>query len=159
MATLLIGGTSMTKRMLRVAAVVLVCLVGAGHVSEVMAASQAKKLSDLTCVAGQTVVFDGSFWACVDFPAGITGLQRVQADFDEFIDENNLSTVPTQEVAAQCPTGKKVVGGGQLFFWGGPTVPIRNSVPNLDLSAWVVDGTNVDNTPWRLSAVAICADA
>ena len=148
----------MAKWMLRIA-VVAVCLVEAGQVNKVMAASQAKKLTDLTCATGQTVVFDGSFWVCLDVPAGITGLERVQADFDVDIDENNLSPIATQEVHAQCPTGKKVVGGGYLYFWGGPTVLLRTNAPSLTLDRWIVSGTNSENTPWRVSAIAVCADA
>jgi len=116
-----------------------------------------KQLTDLTCTAGQTNFFDGTFWACVDFPVGATGLQRIQADFPP--NAGQLSTIATQEVSAACPSGKKVVGGGYLFFFGGPTVPIRTNAPTLTLNAWLVSGTNPANTPWRLSAIAICTDA
>lgn len=88
---------------------------------------------------------------------GLTGLERIQADFPP--NDGLLSTISSQEVHAVCPSGKKVVGGGYLFFYGGPTVPIRDNAPTLDLGSWVVFGTNEANTPWRLSAIAICADA
>jgi hypothetical protein len=29
----------------------------------------------------------------------------------------------------------------------------------VTLDAWLVSGTNPANTPWRLSAIAICTDA
>ena len=137
--------------------VLVVCLVGLGQGSQTVAATAAKKLTDLTCTAGQTNFFDGTFWACVDFPVGMTGLQRIQADFPP--NDGQLSTIATQEVSAACPSGKKVVGGGYLFFFGGPTVPIRTNAPTVTLNAWLVSGTNTANTPWRLSAIAICADA
>lgn len=85
-------------------------------------------------------------------PAGPLGLERIQAD-------SPFNFVATKEVAAVCPEGKKVIGGGYLFFYGGPTVPIRTNVPTLDLSAWLVSGTNFENTEWSVSAVAICAFA
>jgi hypothetical protein len=51
------------------------------------------------------------------------------------------------------------VGGGYIYFFGGPTVPLRENLPSLDLTAWFVGGTNFDNTQWSVSAIAICADA
>jgi glutamate-1-semialdehyde aminotransferase len=69
--------------------------------------------------------------------------------------------VATKSVQADCPVGKKVVGGGYLlsFFGGATDVPLRLSVPTADLRSWVVSGTNFNNTLWGLSAIAICADA
>jgi len=80
------------------------------------------------------------------------GLVRVQ-------ENSPLDTVATKQVDAICPDEKKVVGGGYLFFFGGPTVPIRTNSPLLDLSGWRVSATNRENTEWSVSAVAICADA
>ncbi len=82
----------------------------------------------------------------------VTGLVRVQADAP-------FDYVATKTAQADCPDGKKVVGGGYLFFFGGPTVPIRINVPTLDLRSWVVSATNYDGTDWSVSAIAICADA
>lgn len=88
--------------------------------------------------------------------AEVTGLERVQANSDP-----DLDFVSTKEVQADCPDGKKVVGGGYLlsFFGGATDVPLRLSVPSTDLRSWIVSGTNFNNTPWGLSAIAICADA
>jgi hypothetical protein len=113
-------------------------------------------LSDLSCIEGQTVAFVGGVWGCADFPA-LTGLVRVQADFPA--NDGILSTTATQEVFAECPPGTKIVGGGYLHFYGGPTGVIRNNAPTIDSDGWIVDGTNFDGTSWRLSAVAMCADA
>ena len=135
--------------------VLALCLLGLGHGNHAWAA--AKELTDLLCTEGQTPFFDGTFWACVDMPMGVTGLQRIQADFPA--NSGQLSTVATQQVSATCPSGKKVVGSGYLFFFGGPTVPIRTNAPTVTLDAWMVSGTNPASTPWRLSAVAICTDA
>ncbi len=82
----------------------------------------------------------------------VTGLERVQAD-------SPSDSVATKTVQADCPDGKKVVGGGYLFFFGGPTVPIRINVPTLDLRSWLVSATNLDGSDWSVSAIAICADA
>jgi hypothetical protein len=84
--------------------------------------------------------------------AGLTGMVRIQND-------SPFDSVATKEVEAVCPTGKKVVGGGYVFFFGGPTVPIRQNLPSLDLTGWFVGGTNSDNTDWSVSAIAICVDA
>lgn len=116
-----------------------------------------KQLTDLTCAVGQTVAFDGVDWVCADFPAtGVTGLQRIQvnsAPADDFIS--------TKQVVATCPAGKQVVGGGHIlsFFGGATDVPLRSSAPTLNLQAWIVSRTNVNNTVWGLTAIAICADA
>jgi len=52
-----------------------------------------------------------------------------------------------------------VVGGGYLHFYGGPTITPRINAPTISLTQWHVSGTNTDNTPWSISAIAICADA
>ena len=83
---------------------------------------------------------------------GLKGLVRVQED-------SPFDIVATKEVWAHCPAGKQVVGGGYTFFYGGPTVVMRDNVPSIDLDAWIVGGTNTQNTAWSVSAVAMCADA
>jgi hypothetical protein len=119
-------------------------------------------LSDLACLEGQTVAFVGGVWVCADFPA-LTGLVRVQADYfppSPFtLDDDNLSSIATQEVFAECPAGTKVVGGGYIHFYGGSTGVIRDNIPTGTSNGWLVAGTNFDGNPWRLSAVAMCADA
>jgi hypothetical protein len=85
-------------------------------------------------------------------PGGLSGLVRIQAD-------SAFDSVATKEVHADCPAGKVIVGGGYTFFLGGPTVPIRDNVPSIELNAWIVSGTNNENTDWSVSAVALCADA
>ena len=132
-------------------ALLAMCLLVNVERNEAGAAQKAKKLTDLTCMAGETVAFDGSDWVCVDFAPGATGLERIQAN-------SPSDTIATKQIDAECPVGKKVVGGGYLFFFGGPTVPIRTNAPLLDLSAWRVTGTNTEGTAWSVSAVAICAD-
>jgi collagen triple helix repeat protein len=84
--------------------------------------------------------------------SGLTGLIRVQVDspFDD---------VATKEVFAQCPAGTQVLGGGYTFFLGGPTVLLRSNLPSVDLDGWYVSGTNDDNTPWSVTAVAMCANS
>lgn len=82
--------------------------------------------------------------------SGLSGLERVQAD-------SAFDFVATKEVFAECPEGKKVIGGGYLHFFGGPTVVPRTNAPTLDLDAWLVDGTNFSGEEWSISAVALCA--
>jgi len=90
-------------------------------------------------------------------PSGpISGLVRVQANSEG---TNELNAIATQTATAQCPAGKMVVGGGYLHFFGGPTITPRENTPTLDLTEWIVSGTNPNNTPWSISAIAICADA
>jgi hypothetical protein len=82
--------------------------------------------------------------------SGLSGVVRIQVDsaFDD---------VATKEVFAACPIGTRVLGGGYFFAFGGPTVPMRENLPSLDLDGWFVGGTNEANTPWSVSAVAVCA--
>jgi hypothetical protein len=82
--------------------------------------------------------------------AGLTGLERVQANF-------SFDFVATRQGRAGCPPGKKVLGGGYLFFR--LTVAIRKNAPTLDLGSWLVSGTNFDGIHWGVSAIAIRADA
>lgn len=108
--------------------------------------------AELNCTTDEIAKFDGSEWVCTDNPGpGISGLERVQ-------ENSAFDSVATKEVWATCPSGKKVIGGGYLFFYGGPTVPIRTNAPTLDLNSWIVSGTNFENTEWSVSAIAICAD-
>jgi hypothetical protein len=94
----------------------------------------------------------GNVDTCQAGGAGVTGLERVQAN-------SPFNFVATKQIQADCPPGKKVVGGGYLFFFGGPTVPIRTNAPTLDLGSWLVSGTNFDGSDWSVSAIAICAAA
>jgi hypothetical protein len=84
--------------------------------------------------------------------AGLSGLVRIQED-------SPFDFVATKQVHADCPAGKKILGGGYTFFYGGPTVPIRTNLPSVNLDAWYVSGTNDANTDWSVSAIALCADA
>ena len=68
-------------------------------------------------------------------------------------------TTATKQVFAPCPAGTQILGGGYTFFFGGPTVPIRTNLPSVDFDGWYVGGTNEENTPWSVSAIAICANA
>ena len=83
---------------------------------------------------------------------GLTGLERIQVN-------SPFDFVATKEVLANCPVGKKVIGGGYVHFFGGPTVVMRTNAPTLDLSGWTVSGTNLTGEDWSVSALAICADA
>ena len=81
----------------------------------------------------------------------ISGLERVKRT-PRLTPSRRRKSTPTVR-------SEKIVGGGYTYFFGGPTVPLRDNLPTLDLGSWLVSGTNFDNTQWSVSAIAICADA
>lgn len=87
---------------------------------------------------------------------GVSGLHRVAAM--SAIDSENF-----KDVAADCPDGMRVTGGG--FFLGGiAEVRVLRSEPRLDGSGWLVSaiefgapaGTDDD---WFVVSSALCASA
>ncbi len=94
--------------------------------------------------------------------SGVTGYEIVRAD-------GASSSAFIQTVAAYCPSGKKVLGGGgTVTFDTGLSgevdegVAIHFSRPFTDGSAWDVQAVmTLSNTisTWHVSAFAICANA
>ncbi|MFJ4776688.1 hypothetical protein [Streptomyces sp. NPDC088762] len=60
-----------------------------------------------------------------------------------------------EQVAAECPAGKKVIGGG--FFGNGAKLLTIRSFPGAGNTSWIVTVQNTDTVPLGFSAYAICA--
>ena len=82
----------------------------------------------------------------------VAGLVRIQQN-------SAFDFVATKSAFASCPVGTKVLGGGYLHFFGGPTGLIRTNAPTLSLDGWVVSGTVLTGASWSISAFALCANA
>jgi hypothetical protein len=89
-------------------------------------------------------------------PAGISGVTVVSKDTAR--DSNNKSGT------AQCPSGKRALGGGAILKTGPPgSVAISDSGPSGSTpSGWTAGGIEVNNAtlePWQLTVYAVCAKA
>jgi len=89
--------------------------------------------------------------------AGVSDLQRVD------MSTHNNSDSPKTTVA-NCPAGKKVVGGGAQIFIGEPGVKvgpiaIKKSWPDKEMTHWAATAEEVSPTElkWFLTAYALCA--
>lgn len=92
-------------------------------------------------------------------PAGVSGLERVAV-----MSEINSDNV--KEVAADCPAGKSVTGGG--YFIGGSfgQIIVQRSEPRLSPTGWLVTAAEIGTATgggtdedWYLVATALCANA
>ena len=82
-------------------------------------------------------------------PAGISGWQKVNAaPVTVVAGQTNGSTV-------NCPTGKKVLGGG--YSIDAAAMDVTYSTPSTDAS-WHVEVKNVDNKSGELITIATCAN-
>lgn len=73
---------------------------------------------------------------------------------------NNTSEA-TKTVTANCPTGKRVVGGGVKVFGGDKLIAVLESAPaQLNAAGWTVVAREAEpNTVnWSVEATAICAE-
>ena len=90
-------------------------------------------------------------------PAGLSGYVRVMVT-------TGSSNADNKEAIAECPSGKRVLGGGAII--GSPVgehqrgVFISDSNPYLDREAWIVSAAESTETGavWGLWVYAICAD-
>jgi len=89
--------------------------------------------------------------------AGVSDLERV-----DMSTKNNSDSPKT--TVANCPSGKKVVGGGAQVFIGEPGVKvgpiaIKKSWPNKEMTHWAATAEEVGDTnlKWFLTAYALCA--
>jgi len=84
---------------------------------------------------------------------GISGLQRVDTATD-------TSSSGSKTVSVNCPSGKRVIGGGARVTGGGANrVSIVESFPDSDGSKWNARANEVVGTSavWSLQAYALCA--
>jgi hypothetical protein len=85
---------------------------------------------------------------------GVSGLQRVDA-------VSGSSSSGSKTVAVNCPSGKRVVGGGARVTGGGAgRVSITENYPDSDGVKWNARAAEVVGTPaaWELQAYALCAN-
>lgn len=82
-------------------------------------------------------------------PQGIPGVSGYE------VVENPIEVQPggRETVVAQCPTGKKVIGGGADGF----DMYLIESAPTFDRTGWIADAHNGDVLSDPLKAYAICA--
>ena len=84
---------------------------------------------------------------------GISGLQRVDAVTDS-------SSSGSRAVSVNCPSGKRVIGGGARVTGSGANrVSITEDFPDSDGSKWNARANEVVGTSatWALQAYALCA--
>ncbi len=83
-------------------------------------------------------------------PGGFSGVEKIDADiWNAWADTDGT-------VVAQCPAGKKVLGGGFTFH---PIIGrVAESRPSADRTAWVVHYTHLGASQGWLGAWALCAN-
>lgn len=85
---------------------------------------------------------------------GISGLQRVDA-------VSGTSSTSSRTVAVNCPSGKRVIGGGARVTGSGANrVTIVENYPDSDGVKWNARAAEVVGTSatWELQAYALCAN-
>jgi hypothetical protein len=84
--------------------------------------------------------------------AGISGLEIVQVN-------SGTQDAYRIDVFADCPNGKKVLGGGFQTAGNNIEVSVGTNAPNINGSGWVVSMAQNDLTPrlWSIEVWAICA--
>jgi hypothetical protein len=85
-------------------------------------------------------------------PPGIAGLER----------QSNASalTSGTKTVSVSCPSGKKVIGGGESISGDGANkTSVTESFPEAGLGSWTVTAveTVATTATWKLTVYALCA--
>ncbi len=86
-------------------------------------------------------------------PVGAGGFSDVEK---VTVSVENAWAATTETVVAQCPAGKKVLGGGAMFY---PLVGrIAESRPSADRTAWVAVFANLGASTPSLTALAFCAN-
>jgi hypothetical protein len=88
-------------------------------------------------------------------PPGVSGLEVVYA-------ASGGGPATAKDSEAQCPTGKKVTGGGYLIAGGGTNARVVSSSPGQvsNPTSWYVLAHELSPTgaDWTLYAYAVCAD-
>jgi hypothetical protein len=106
-----------------------------------MGAPRAKKLTDLTCEAGQTIIFDGADWRCTDLShLSRSDTYAVQATLDVPAGGGDLGIARCENL------GDIVLSGGYFFQAGSTAIVVDISQPNVDSGVpmgWEVSINNV----------------
>jgi hypothetical protein len=87
-------------------------------------------------------------------PPGISGLQRVDV-------ASGSSSVASKSAVVNCPSGKRVLGGGSRVIGSGANrVSIVESFPDSDGDKWNARAAEVVGTTesWQLQSYALCAN-
>lgn len=85
-------------------------------------------------------------------PPGLSAVERVEVT-------TTSSTISPRTAQLQCPSGKRLLGGGARLNGGGANVAIQASFPNND-NIYTAIGREVvgTNANWSLTAFAVCAN-
>lgn len=87
-------------------------------------------------------------------PAGVSGYQVITST-------SPTSAASSKAVAANCPAGESVLGGGVLAGApSGDTLVTQQSYPNNNNTQWfgVANDLTANPSPWTLAVYAICAN-
>jgi hypothetical protein len=87
-------------------------------------------------------------------PSGISGYQVVEAD-------SVSDATATKQLTANCPSGKRVLGGGlQILGAGKQYIASNGGYPSANGTAFTGEGQNIGTSIpviWQLKVYAICA--
>ena len=95
-----------------------------------------------------------------DGAPGLSGVEMVTASAS-----NTINTLATLTADPECPSGKKVIGGGVDIslsigsFSTGPIVEESHPVVSLGLEGWTASVRGQNNDDWGITVYAICANA
>lgn len=117
--------------------------------------------ADITGLSGVDVL-DNSLTGADVVESSLTG---VLMDFEVVKVQTGSSSDPTRNASAQCPVGKRVIGGGaSVLFGGSQSVGLSTSGPPFnDLTPetedWHASASEIVATPqsWALEVTAYCA--
>ena len=130
-------------------------LVAIACAGPAMGAPHAKKLSDLTCEAGQTIIFDGADWQCADLGhVSRSDTYAAQASLTVAAGGGDLGI-------ARCENLNDIVLSGGYFVVAGSTaIFVESDQPNVDAGmpmGWEVGINNaLSAIPAQVSIRALC---
>jgi len=116
-----------------------------------MAASHAKKLTDLSCEAGQTIIFDGTDWQCADV-SSVSRSNTYAAISDVVAIAPGASAVAIE----RCENLNDILlSGGYALVAGSSLVFIEASQPNVDSGVPLGWEVLVDNARGLIQAEVV----
>jgi hypothetical protein len=88
-------------------------------------------------------------------PQGGPGLSELQV----VTAQSGSDSASLKNVGVDCPSGKRVVGGGALENASGEPIAITVTNPKSDASGWAAQAREINSTSvtWQLTVYAICA--